>query len=63
MTNSATGATVWSNAVSEVGNVNKGDVPAVVSEMNHTMERAIKELLNPIPADVATSPAAAKTTD
>jgi hypothetical protein len=28
--------------------------------MNHTMERAIKELLNPIPADVATSPAAAK---
>jgi ABC-type uncharacterized transport system auxiliary subunit len=60
MINSATGATVWSNAVSEVGNVNKRDVPAVVSEMNHTMERAIKELLNPIPADVATSPAAAK---
>jgi hypothetical protein len=36
------------------------DVPAVVSEMNGTMERAIKELLSPIPADVATSPAAAK---
>jgi len=60
MTNIATGATVWSNAVSEVGNVNKRDVPAVVSEMNGTMERAIKELLSPMPADVATSPAAAK---
>src|SRR5579859_6574790 len=54
MTNLATGATVWTNAVSEVGDVNKRDVPAVVSEMNRTMERAIKKLLSPIPADVAT---------
>ena len=60
MTSIATGATVWSNAVSEVGNVNKRDVSAVVSEMNGTMERAIKKLLSPMPADVATSPAAAK---
>jgi ABC-type uncharacterized transport system auxiliary subunit len=60
MTSVATGATVWSNAVSEVGDVNKRDVPAVVSEMNGTMERAIKELLSPMPADVATGPAAAK---
>jgi ABC-type uncharacterized transport system auxiliary subunit len=60
MTSIATGATVWSNAVSEVGDVNKRDVPAVVSEMNGTMERAIKELLSSMPADVATSPAAAK---
>jgi uncharacterized lipoprotein YmbA len=60
MTSTATGATVWSNAVSEVGDVNKHDVPAVVSEMNSTMERAIKELLSPMPADVATTPAAAK---
>jgi hypothetical protein len=32
----------------------------VVSEMNSKMERAIKELLSSMPADVATSPAAAK---
>ena len=58
MTNLATGATVWTNAVSEVGNVNKRDVPAVVSEMNHTMERAISKLLSPMPADVETGPTA-----
>jgi len=60
MTDLATGATVWSNAVSEVGDVNKRDVPAVVSEMNRTMERAISKLLSPMPADVATGPTAAK---
>jgi ABC-type uncharacterized transport system auxiliary subunit len=60
MTNLATGATVWSNAVSEVGDVNKDDVPAVVSEMNRTMERAISKLLSPMPADVATGPTAAE---
>jgi ABC-type uncharacterized transport system auxiliary subunit len=60
MTSIATGATVWSNDVSEVGDVNKRDVPAVVSEMNGTMERAIRELLSSMPADVANSPAAAK---
>src|SRR6266566_454800 len=60
MTNLATGATVWTNAVSEIGDVNKREVPAVVSEMNRTMERAIKELLSPIPADVATGLTAAK---
>jgi len=48
MTNLATGRTVWTNAVSEVGDVNKGNVPAVVSEMNRTMERAIEKLLRPI---------------
>jgi cholesterol transport system auxiliary component len=56
MTNLATGATVWNNAVSEVGDVRKRDVPAVVSEMNRTVERAIEKLLNPMPADVATGP-------
>jgi ABC-type uncharacterized transport system auxiliary subunit len=60
MTNLATGATVWTNAVSEVGDVNKHDVPAVVSEMNRTMERAIEKLLSPMPADVATGPTAAE---
>ncbi len=60
MTNLATGLTVWTNAVSEVGDVNNRDVPAVVSEMNRTMERAIKNLLSPMPADVATGPTAAE---
>ena len=60
MTNLATGLTVWTNAVSEIGDVNKSDVPAVVSEMNRTMERAIKKLLSPMPADVATGPTAAE---
>jgi ABC-type uncharacterized transport system auxiliary subunit len=60
MTNLATGATVWANAVSEVGDVNKHDVPAVVSEMNRTMERAIEKLLSPMPTDVATGPTEAE---
>jgi ABC-type uncharacterized transport system auxiliary subunit len=60
MTNLATGATVWTNAVSEVGDVNKHDVPAVVSEMNRTMERTIEKLLGPMPADVAAGPPAAE---
>lgn len=50
MTNLATGSTVWSNAVSEIGTVPKRDVPRVVAEMNHTMERAIEKLLTPAPA-------------
>ena len=60
MTNLATGATVWTNAVSEVGDVNNRDVPAVVSEMNRTVERAIRKLLRPMPADVATIPTTAE---
>ena len=60
MTNLATGLTVWTNAVSEVGDVNKRDVPAVVSEMNRTMDRAITKLLSPIPADMATGPRTAE---
>jgi cholesterol transport system auxiliary component len=59
MTNPATGATVWTNAVSEVGDVDKRNVPAIVSEMNRTMERAISKLLSPIPASVAASATAA----
>jgi ABC-type uncharacterized transport system auxiliary subunit len=60
MTTIATGATVWSNAVSEMGDVNQRDVPAVVAEMNRTMERAIEKLLTPMPADVVTGSTAAK---
>ena len=46
----STGATVWSNSVSEVGQVDKRDVPAVVAEMNRIMDRAIQKLLTPGPA-------------
>jgi hypothetical protein len=53
MTSLGTGAAVWTNAVSEVGTVGRRDVPANVSEMNPTMERAIEKLLTPSPASAA----------
>lgn len=53
MTNLSTGATVWTNEVSEMGTVGQRDVPAVVAEMNATMGRAIEKLLTPVPATVA----------
>jgi ABC-type uncharacterized transport system auxiliary subunit len=56
MTDLVTSATVWTNAVSEMGDVNKSDVPSVVTEMNRTLERAIQKLLSPMPAEVATGP-------
>jgi len=49
MTSLASGATVWTNEVSEVGTVEKRDVPGVVAEMNATMGRAIEKLLTPAP--------------
>jgi ABC-type uncharacterized transport system auxiliary subunit len=49
MTNLASGTTVWTNEVSEVGTVGQRDVPAVVAEMNATMGRAIEKLLTPAP--------------
>jgi len=45
-----TGATVWSNAVSETGPVAQRNVPGVVSQMNRTMELAIDKLLASVPA-------------
>jgi ABC-type uncharacterized transport system auxiliary subunit len=56
MTSIATGATVWSNAVSEMGDVDKHDVPAVVSEMNRTMQRAIEKLVTPLSGGGAAVP-------
>lgn len=50
LTSIATGAIIWSNSVSEIGDVNKRDVPAVVSEMNRTMQRAIENLVTPLSA-------------
>jgi ABC-type uncharacterized transport system auxiliary subunit len=46
----STGAVTWTNSVSEIGRVSQRDVPSVVSEMSHTMERAIEKLLTPGPA-------------
>jgi ABC-type uncharacterized transport system auxiliary subunit len=48
-----TGATVWSNAVSEVATVSQRNVPGVVSQMNRTMEIAINKLLSTVPAPLA----------
>lgn len=50
ITRVATGATVWSNTVSEVGTVSQRNVPGVVSEMNRTVEVAINKLLSTVPA-------------
>jgi ABC-type uncharacterized transport system auxiliary subunit len=44
MTSLSTGAIVWSNMASEVGDVNQHDVPALVAEMNRTMQRTIEKL-------------------
>ena len=48
----STAATVWTNSVSELGRVDKRDVPAVVSAMNDTMNHAIEKLLTPLPPPV-----------
>ena len=53
ITRVATGAIVWSNAVSKVGTVSQRSVPGVVSQMNRTMELAINKLLSTIPTPLA----------
>ena len=53
ITRVATGTTVWSNAVSEVGTVSQRTVPGVVSQMNRTMDQAINKLLSTVPALLA----------
>ena len=50
-----TGATVWTKAVSKVGNVDKRDVPAVVTAMSKTMVLAMQELLTPVPVEISRS--------
>jgi len=55
MTNFSSGATVWSNSVSEVGTVEHRDVQAVVAEMNATMGRAIEKLLTRAPTTTAST--------
>jgi ABC-type uncharacterized transport system auxiliary subunit len=50
ITRVATGATVWSNAVSETGTVSQRNVRGVVCEMNRTVDLAINKLLSTVPA-------------
>jgi len=45
--------TVWTKAVSKVGNVDKRDVPAVVLAMSKTMDLAMQELLTPVPVEIS----------
>ncbi len=49
MTDIRTGTTVWANSVCDIENVAQRNVPAVVSEMNHSMERTIEKLVSSIP--------------
>ena len=50
-----TGAQVWANAVSEIGNVDQRNVPAVVSEMSNAMDRAMDKLLLSFPTSALAS--------
>ena len=52
ITKVATGATIWSNAVSETEPVTKRNVRGVVSEMNRTVDLAINKLLATVPASL-----------
>lgn len=52
-----TGTTVWTKAVTKVGNVEKRDVSAVVSAMSNTMDGAMQDLLTPLPAEMSRSAA------
>jgi len=49
MTDLRTGTTVWANNACETSSVSQRNVPAVVGEMSHTMDRAIEQLLSSIP--------------
>ena len=55
ITSVATGATIWSDAVSEVGTVSRRTVPGVVSQMNQTVELAVNKLLSTVPSQLSSS--------
>jgi len=52
ITRVSTGATVWSNTVSEVGKVSQRNIPGVVAQMNQTMDLAINKLLSTVPTQL-----------
>ena len=53
ITRVATGATIWSNAVSESRPVPQRNVGGVVSEMNRTVDSALDKLLSTVPAPLS----------
>ena len=53
ITRVASGATVWSNTVSEAAGVPQRSVPGVVSQMNKSMDIAVAKLLSSIPSTMA----------
>jgi ABC-type uncharacterized transport system auxiliary subunit len=55
MTEVHSGKTVWANAASEIAQVDKRTVPAVVTEMSHAMDRAIQKLLASLTVSTTTS--------
>src|SRR6266851_8323491 len=50
MTDIRTGITTWANSASDIESVAQRNVPALVSEMSHAMDRAIEKLLSSIPS-------------
>jgi ABC-type uncharacterized transport system auxiliary subunit len=57
MTRFDTGAAVWTKSVLKVGAVDKRDVSAVVSAMSNIMDRAMQDLLAPLPDEMNRSAA------
>ena len=55
ITRVSTGATVWSNTVSEVEKVSQRNIPGVVAQMNRTMDLAINKLLSTAPTQLASN--------
>ena len=55
ITKVSTGATVWSNTVSEVQKVSQRNIPGVVAQMNQTMDLAINKLLATAPTQLASN--------
>lgn len=53
ITRVASGATAWSNTVSEAATVPQRSVPGVVSQMNKSMDTAITKLLSSLPSSMA----------
>jgi ABC-type uncharacterized transport system auxiliary subunit len=53
ITRVASGATAWSNTVSEAATVPQRSVPGVVSQMNKSMDAAITKLLSSLPSSMA----------
>jgi ABC-type uncharacterized transport system auxiliary subunit len=49
MTDTRTNITVWANTTSDIESIPQRNVPAVVSELSHAMDRAIEKLVSSLP--------------